>query len=144
MYKRILLAIDINDESSWKRALPTAVELVRAFDAELDVVTVVPDFGMSVVGGYFPEKYEKEAMAKADEALHAFVREHVPGDIKVRHVVENGTVYARIIEAAREVDADLIVVAAHRQELKDFLLGPNAARVVRHADRSVLVVRDQA
>jgi len=33
------------------------------------------------------------------------------------------------------------VLASHRPDLKDYLLGPNAARVVRHADRSVFVVR---
>ncbi|MBT6187404.1 MAG: universal stress protein, partial [Rhodospirillales bacterium] len=31
---------------------------------------------------------------------------------------------------------------SHRPALKDYLLGPNAAQVVRHADVSVLVVRD--
>ena len=36
---------------------------------------------------------------------------------------------------------DLIVMASHRPELKDYLIGPNAARVVRHADCSVQVVR---
>lgn len=38
--------------------------------------------------------------------------------------------------------ADLIVMASQRPELKDYLLGPNAARVVRHAEQSVLVVRE--
>lgn len=33
-------------------------------------------------------------------------------------------------------------MAAHRPALKDYLLGPNAARVVRHSNCSVLVVRD--
>ncbi len=33
-------------------------------------------------------------------------------------------------------------IGSHRPELKDYLLGPNAARVVRHANCSVLVVRD--
>ena len=37
---------------------------------------------------------------------------------------------------------DLIIMASHRPELQDYLLGPNAARVVRHANCSVLVVRD--
>jgi nucleotide-binding universal stress UspA family protein len=36
----------------------------------------------------------------------------------------------------------MIVMASHRPELKDYLLGPNAARVVRHAECSVLVVRN--
>ncbi len=47
-----------------------------------------------------------------------------------------------ILKAAAESDCDLIVVASHRPALKDYLLGPNAARVVRHANCSVLVVRD--
>ena len=50
-------------------------------------------------------------------------------------------VYEAILNIARKTGADLIVVAAHRPELKDYLLGPNAARVVRHANCSVLVVR---
>ena len=37
--------------------------------------------------------------------------------------------------------ATLIVIGAHRPDLKDYLLGPHAARVVRHAECSVLVVR---
>ena len=49
--------------------------------------------------------------------------------------------YEVILAVAKGIDADLIVMASHRPELKDYLLGPNAARVVRHADQSVLVVR---
>ncbi|MEP3300223.1 MAG: universal stress protein, partial [Pseudoruegeria sp.] len=37
--------------------------------------------------------------------------------------------------------ADLIVIGAHRPDFKDYLLGPNAARVVRHSECSVYVVR---
>ncbi|MEO0863555.1 MAG: universal stress protein, partial [Pseudomonadota bacterium] len=36
---------------------------------------------------------------------------------------------------------DAIFVGAHRPELKDYLIGPNAARVARHAQQSVFVVR---
>ena len=43
------------------------------------------------------------------------------------------------VEAA---GAELIVMASHRPELRDYLIGPNAARVMRHADASVLVVRE--
>ncbi len=35
----------------------------------------------------------------------------------------------------------MIVMASHRPEMSDYLLGPNAARVVRHARRSVSVIR---
>ncbi len=66
----------------------------------------------------------------------------MPDDVSVQHIVGEGTVYEVILDMAEKVEADLIVMASHRPELQDYLLGPNAARVVRHAKCSVLVVRE--
>jgi nucleotide-binding universal stress UspA family protein len=141
MYKNILFPIDLNQESSWTKALPTAVEMCKTFGSTLHVMNVVPDFGMAVVGTYFPEGFEQKALEGAREELHNFVRQKVPEGVPVQHIVGHGTVYDEILRVAHEIKADLILLAAHRPELKDFLLGPNAARVVRHFDGSVLVVR---
>lgn len=141
MYRTILLAVDMGDDTSWQKALPAAVETARAFGATLHVMTVVPDFGMSIVGSFFPADYEKKAMDQASKALHDFVRDHVPQDIKVAHDVCHGAIYEEILDTAKRVKADLIVMAAHRPKQRDYLLGPNAARVARHAACSVLVVR---
>ena len=59
----------------------------------------------------------------------------------VRRIISVGNVYEEVLKTARINEADLIVIGAHRPDLKDFLLGPNAARVVRHANCSVYVVR---
>ena len=142
MYQTILLPVDLNEESSWKKALPTALELCRAHGAKLHVMTVVPDFGMAIVGSFFPDGYGDRALAGADKTLTDFVAAHIPGDLDVTRDVCHGTVYEEILETAKRIDADLIVMAAHRPGQADYLLGPNAARVVRHADCSVLVVRD--
>ncbi len=40
-----------------------------------------------------------------------------------------------------EAGAELIVMASHRSELRDYPIGPNAARVMRRANASVPVVR---
>ncbi len=141
MYKNILFAVDLNDDSSWERALPTAVEYCRAFGSILHVITVAPSFGMSYVGQFFPEGYEKQLEESLLEGLKEFVKKHVPEDVKVQHIVSPGTVYQEILGTAKIIGADLIVMASHRPELKDYLLGPNSARVVRHAQCSVLVVR---
>jgi len=42
---------------------------------------------------------------------------------------------------ARDWGADLIVVSAHRPSMATYLLGSNAAKIVRHADCTTLVVR---
>lgn len=142
MYKSILLAIDLGYESSWKKALPTAIELARSNSAELIVMTVLPDFGMSMVSLSFPADFEKDGLAKVNESLKAFVAKHIPEDIKASSHVGHGTIYSEIIETAKKRGCDLIVLSSHRPEMKDYLIGPNAMRVVRHATQSVFVVRD--
>jgi len=81
-------------------------------------------------------------IAHATEALHEFSAKHVPEGTRVQHITAHGSIYEEIIAAADSCKADLIVIGSHRPALKDYLLGPNAARVVRHARQSVLVVRD--
>ena len=142
MYKNILLALDLGDDKSWERSLPTAVEYAKTFGAALRIMSVVPDFGMSIVGSFFPKGYEDKMLEQAREALHAFVKENVPDGVTVQHVIGHGTVYDEVLRVAGEVSADLIVLGASRPRAGQFLMGPNALRVMRDAECSVLVVRN--
>jgi len=142
MYTSILVPIDLSEESSWRKSLPTAIAMARTFSAHLHVITVVPDFGRSLVGGYFPEGFESQALEKTSEMLKEFLGRNIPDDISCKGHVAHGTIYEEINKVADKLGCDLIVLASHRPELKDYLLGPNAARVVRHARQSVLVVRE--
>lgn len=142
MYKSILLPIDLNEESSWKRALPTAEKLARSENAQLHIFTVIPDFGMSIVGSFFPADHSEKALKETEAEIKKFVAAHVSDDISAQSHVRHGIVYKEIIHEADALGCDLIVLSSHRPETKDYLLGPNAARVVRHASQSVFVVRD--
>ena len=75
-------------------------------------------------------------------ALSKFVENNIPDDIETHEHVLHGNIYKGILATADAEGCDLIVLASHRPEMKDYLLGPNAARVVRHARQSVYVVRD--
>ena len=142
MFKNILAAIDLNEDSSWEKAVPTAVGLCQSTGARLTLLTVIPDFGMSIVSQHFPEGYAESALAETRAKLSDFASEHVPDGVERTVLVAQGTIYEEIIRAGGEVSADLIIVAPHRPSLKDYLLGPNASRVVRHSKCSVLVIRD--
>lgn len=142
MYKDILLPIDLDEASSWEKALPICVEYCKAFGARLHVMTVLPSFSSALVGSFFPEGFEEQAREKARARLHEFVIRNVPEDIQVQHIVGEGTVYEEIIRVAHEIDVDLIVMAKRRPDLKTYLLGPNAERVARHGERSILIVQD--
>ncbi len=138
---RILLPIDLGHPSSWKKALPTALDQARFHGARLDVLTVIPSMGMPVVGSFFPSDYEDKALEEAKQALSKWMDENMPDDVEAKGHVTMGTIYSEIIEAADKLGAEMIVMASHRPAMKDYLLGPNAARVVRHATQDVLVVR---
>lgn len=141
MYSDILVTVDLGRPESEMKAVETAIDYARLFKARLHLLTVVPDYGMSIVGGFFPKEHEKEAIDHANEALHEFTAKHVPAEIKHRHIVGHGSIYREILHYAGVVGADLIVMSASSPGPEDYLIGPNAARVVRHAKISVLVVR---
>ena len=143
MIKTVLCAIDINRPQEDAHVLVQAKKMADLDGAQLDVIAVVPDFGASLVGAYFEEHHVKTARDGAVKALNDLVRGVVGDEAneKVRHIVAIGSVYEEVLKAARLSNADLIVIGAHRPDLKDYLLGPNAARVVRHSNCSVYVVR---
>jgi nucleotide-binding universal stress UspA family protein len=142
MFRNILVPIDLSDKHSWRKALPAAAALCEAFGAKLHVISVVPEFGLPIIGQYFPEGYEERVRQQVAKQLKAFVAEQVPDAVPTRRIVAEGKIYREILKAAAIIEADLIVMGSHHPELKDYLLGPNAARVVRHADCSVMVVRE--
>lgn len=149
MFRNILLAVDLDSEESWARALPEALSAASPGQSELTVLSVVPEVSTVVAqaASFTPlsetnsERWVDNLFRMAGEKLGTFVAEHVPATQPVETVVRSGTVYREILEVAAERSCDLIIIGSHRPELKDYLIGPNAARVVRHATCSVLVVR---
>ncbi|NDF12728.1 MAG: universal stress protein [Proteobacteria bacterium] len=141
MYKDILFPIDLLETSSWKQAVSVIREYANAFKPRIHVMTVVPDIGMNIVSQYISDDAADKIIKETTKALHRFTEEHMKGVDKLHHIVTQGVVYKSIIDTSRRIKADLVIMSAHRPELKDYLLGPNAARVVRHSECSVLVVR---
>ncbi|UYG00607.1 MULTISPECIES: universal stress protein [unclassified Halomonas] len=142
MYQKILLPVDLNEESSWKKALPVAATLCQTFGASLHLVSVLPEFKMPMVGAYFPKDFSQKAHEGMKEAQAAFIDEHVPNDIPTQSVIIDGSPWEAIIKVGKKIDADLIVMASHtRRKFADYVLGPNAEHVVHHAKISVMIVR---
>lgn len=141
MFKTVLLAVDVNDPKGSQRPAETAQQLAKSDGATLHIMNVVPDFGMSIVGSFFTKDHNTQIMAEAKAALEDWVQglDTVPDDT-VLHV-DQGTIYEQVLKEAAQINADAIVVGAHKSQLKDYLIGPNAARIARHAQQSVFIVR---
>ena len=141
MYTTVLVPIDLNDSHSSERVMPAAVAMARTQGARLLFVYVVPDVGRSVVGQYFPPGSERRAINDGSTRLAEFVARNVPAGVEVQHIVSHGNIYREILRLAVAMRADLILMAASNARIQDYLLGPNTAKVVRHASCSVLVIR---
>ncbi len=141
MFDTILLTVDLNDLKGSERPAQAALRMAKAEGAELHVVNVVPDFGMSIVGSYFDKSHNKQILADAKKALEEWAGETFKDFGPVTLHVDQGTIYDRVLRAAKQVDAKAIVVGAHKSQLQDYLIGPNASRIARHATQSVFVVR---
>ena len=141
MFNTLLLAVDVNAPEGAARSAEAAISMARAEGATLHLLNVVPDTGMAIVGASMAADSMKTALAAAQSELESWAKATIPDDVTHKlHVVE-GTVYDQIIRTADILNIDAIIVGAHRPELKDYLIGPNAARVARHAEQSVFVVR---
>lgn len=141
MYKKILLPLDIANIRSQRKAVKTAIQLAQAHASVLHIMTVVPDFGMSMVGTYFPEDYEQKMINDTKQKLDQYVSKNIPDTVKTKEIVAHGNIYTEILDYANKYKVNLIVMASHRPELKDYLIGPNASKIVRHANCSAMVVR---
>ena len=142
MFNTVLLTVDLNAKASWEKALPQAIELVRASKGKLHIISVVPDMGTPLVEGFFPEDFEKKAVAMASKALDELVTAEVPEDVAVKQHLAFGKIHRKVLKAIEDTKCDLVVMASHKPDrVREFLVGSNADRVVRRSPVSVLVVR---
>ena len=138
-FEKILVPVDLGHESSWREALPAALEQAQYTGGELHIVTVVPEEPPQLA--WLPDDYSAKMIAHAESKLQELILPKIPEGTKITHHVRQGSIYSEVVNLANDLNIDLIVMASHRPELKDFLLGPNAAKVVRHAKCPVLVIR---
>ncbi len=144
MSKKILVPIDISEMELTKQVIPHVEGYAKQNDATIHFLSVIPDYTYfaSYGLGYasvVPDAREREA--EAMKALSEIVAKFsLPGDRVEKHVL-SGTPKDHILQLAEDIDADVIILASHRPSMSTYLLGSNAAAVVRHAKCSVLVVR---
>ena len=83
----------------------------------------------------------RSSVQSAAEALAIIARESGFNAERIDVAVRQGGIYHEVLEEAKSIHADLIVMSSHRPAMKTYFLGSNAGHVVRYARCSVLVVR---
>jgi nucleotide-binding universal stress UspA family protein len=142
MFKNIVIPVDLSDKQSIKAVFPPALNFVNAFGAKIHLVHIMPDFGMKVMEDYLPRNWMKDQKGKYKELFADLIAKYIPADVEVEFTVGRGAIYDEVINFSEKVNADLIMLSAVRPQFKDYMLGPNASKIVRHSSISVMVIRD--
>lgn len=93
-------------------------------------------------GASDPQEVPKLIEGRAKVHLEELVAD-VPAELRGGLRVVVGIPWQAIQQTAEQEKADLIVIGSHGFSGIDHVIGTTAAKVVNHADRSVLVVRNQ-
>ena len=140
MYKHILVPVDLADTDLAKPAIETAVDMARSSGGSVRLLNVLPITPM-VIAEYVPPDFEAQQKKTSEEALTLVAKECDLEPGRVTAIVRQGGIYHEILEEAKAIGADLIVMSSHRPAMRSYFLGSNAGHVVRYATCSVLVVR---
>ena len=139
IYSRILLALDLSDESE-QLAMKTA-EMAKAFGAELNLIHVVEPLSFAY-GGDVPmdlttiqEQLDEHARTKLD--LYA---EKIGYPVSNKMIV-TGHTETEIHRAAEEHNTDLVILGSHGRHGLALLLGSTANGVLHGAKCDVLAIR---
>lgn len=152
-WKTLLVPHDFSDCAA--HALTLAVDLARVHGAGLGIVhvsdmpaNIPPDALITPPGEKTSVRVDEYAMRGARQRLEEIarpLREGPDASLRVRTLAVTGDVPSAILDAARELGADAIVVGTHgRTGLSHLLLGSVAEKVVRLASIPVITVRYQS
>ena len=139
VFQRILVGVDLSVSESSSKTLETAAYLAKSTGAHIRLIYVryTIDLAMNYIPATTLETDEKHALDKLRELADTT---GLPPD-RISVVSPIGRVYSEVLSAAEDFKADLIVAGPHSPSMAKYLLGTDAARIVKHAPISVLVVR---
>lgn len=143
-YRTLLVGVDFSP--ACLSALERAVDLARKLESRLEVVHVAeaiqPAVPFSKRNRAAVERMQKELLASAAAELERVVGE--PDEVELVTRVLTGVPSREIVDHARKINASMIVLSNTGQRaLEKLLIGSTADRVLRRAQRPVLLVPPQ-
>src|SRR5258708_7087436 len=130
------------DQRLYEATPQTVLSIVRDQDdaARTPLLNVLP-ITPAMLAKYVPSDFDAQQRESAEEALTIIAKESGLNAGQISATVRQGGIYHEVLEEAKSIHADLIVVSSHLPGMKSYFLGSNACHVVRSATCSVLVVR---
>ena len=144
MFKRILVPTDGSDITA--KAVETSIALAKSVGAKLYTISVKEPFPYSAISEMQPtppqeffDAQERIAAQRVQKVSELCAAADVPCQA---HTVEALHPWEAIIDHAKRMECDLLVMASHgRRGVSALLLGSETQKVLTHSKVPVLVVR---
>ncbi|CAL1329414.1 universal stress protein [Candidatus Providencia siddallii] len=142
MYKTILLPIDITEKTLTNKAITHTINLAKLSNSKIHLIYVLPislaitntyTFGYSEIKD-FTTKEAKKNIKKIIESIN------FPHN-NISYTISFGIPRDEIINTAKNINADIIIIGSRHPNITTHLLGSTAASIVRYAKTSVLIIR---
>ena len=141
MFKKILVPIDIDRPNAAKAVYDCAKEIAEQSDAQVKLISVMPGFGMPIVGSYITDEIRNEALEHFQESIEDFVEKNC--DKSVTYAIRAGKNWQEIVKMAEKWEADLIIVYHNRRrDINEVFSRTCSQQVYQHAHCSVLRLRN--
>jgi len=141
MFKKILIPLDIDYPKTAAAVYRNTIESAQRSGAEIKLLGVMPGFSMPIVASYISDELKKETIKHYRTSFEEFIQANC--DKETPYSIRIGKPWEEIIKAADKWGADLIVVYHnHRREFNEVFSGSCSARVMEHANCSVLRLRN--
>jgi len=139
---KILVAIDLSTDVITEKVCKTANDMASKYDAKVQLITILPDYGSPLVASFFPDGAQDKIKTEMQEKLSALASTHFNGDAKTA-VVQGSKRGNSILAAIDEIKPDLTILGCRRKHSREGqrLLGSTTLSVTDRAKCNVMIVK---
>jgi nucleotide-binding universal stress UspA family protein len=149
--KKVLIALDYNPTA--QKVAEVGFSMAKSMDAEVILLHIITDPVFYSTSGYSPimgfsgymdmgpmQLDSVDGLKNASLQYLEKSKQHL-GDKTIKTIVKEGDFADAILETAKEIHADIIVVGSHsRKWLENILMGSVTEKVLHHTPIPLLIV----
>ncbi|WP_321312365.1 universal stress protein [Halarcobacter sp.] len=141
MFKNILVPLHLDYIDNHEKLFAGALEVLNNEDGKLSLLYVNENRTHGSVYPILDDENEKHYNHDAFIELKKIAKKHSLPEDKVTFNIRDGSAHREILEEARRIKADAIVMMATKPGLGSYFISSTSERVMRHAACSVFVIR---
>ncbi len=149
--KKVLIALDYNPTA--KKVAEAGFSMAKSMNAEVILLHVITDPALYFTSGYSPimgfngyldiGPLQLDSIKRLKDASLQYLnksKQHL-GDKTIKTVIKEGDFADSILETAKELKADIIVLGSHsRKWLENIVMGSVTEKVLHHTSVPLLIV----